>query len=180
VQIKRVRYLCQSLETLIQTTWEKLPIPDDELICKPERSPHFLEPIEITEWLSGRNFSEISNSNNFESQMPFYYLTDSVASYYLGGYLLKSCQNLSEGFNELGNSFGFDHLLDFISSGRFYSVFTLMNRDCRIILLAFIEMILIVSEELEVDPNISGGIQKFLNEQFKFPDKLNGTDVISQ
>lgn len=163
MQIKRVHYLCQSLETLIQTTWEKLPIPDDGLICKPERSPLFLEPLEITEWISGRNFSEITNSNNFESQMPFYYLTDSFASYYLGGYLLKSCQNLSESFNELRDSFGFDHLLDFISSGRFHSVFTLLNRDCRIILLAFIEMILIVAEELEVDQNISVGIQIFLN-----------------
>ena len=95
--------------------------------------------------------------------MPFYYLTDSVATYYIGGYLLKSCQNLSESFAELGDSFGFDHLLDFVSSGEFHSVFTLMNSDCRVILLAFIEMILIAAERLEIDQNLSIRLQIFLN-----------------
>ena len=162
MQMNKINYICQALEILIQTEWDKLPIPDDESICKPEKSPSYIESSEITEWIKGKKFSEITNSNNFEAQMPFYYLTASAASYYVGGYLLQSCKNISKNFNGVKDCFGFDHLSVFVASPNFGQVFSLMNCTCKIILLSFIEMILIVEKELEINQVILDGIQRFL------------------
>ncbi|MBJ7285375.1 MAG: hypothetical protein JHC76_10070 [Akkermansiaceae bacterium] len=159
----RVFYLCENLKVRIQSAWEKLPVPDTDSVCELEKSVILREPKEINEWINGKCFDKISCANNFEYQMPFYYLTNVAASYYLGGYMLQSCQNLSEGYEQLENSFGFDHLLDFISSSRAASVLMLLDYDCRIVLLAFIEMILIISDEIKLDQNRVGIMYAFLN-----------------
>jgi len=160
--MNHVKFISKALYESIQASWNKITIPSELNLCKVDINTICFDSNEISDWLLGKSYLDLYSGNNIESYMPFFYLKKNAALYYIGGYIIYSLQEIFSEPKQLKNLFGFDHLIDFIISNRFEEVFLSMNKKQQRIVLAFVELVLVIHQEIEMDEDVVRRLKSLL------------------
>lgn len=100
-----------TLQKTITALWLTRPIPGPII-----ELPADLEGQAIARWLTGKTFEVVAQDDKLHSQLPFLFLNDQAASYYLGSYALRTARQLDHGIREFYCDFALSHLADFLAS----------------------------------------------------------------
>ncbi len=99
-----------TMSQTIAELWGSLPIPGHTV-----KLPADFEGQDIGRWLAARPFDLVSLDDELESRMPFLWLEDEAAAYYLGAYALSAARQLETGTTEFDCDFAVSHMGHFLA-----------------------------------------------------------------
>jgi hypothetical protein len=153
--MKHFNFLCMAIQLSIRNLWSVIEPPPKSDICIADINQAFTDSKEISSWLANKKYEQISEGNEIETYMPFYYLSHKSSAYYMAGYMNYILTEYTNDPIHITQLFGFDHLLDFMISSQFNNVFSRLTENQKIIVLAFLELVLalrlndLINEKIE-------------------------------
>jgi hypothetical protein len=150
--------IAEILELEVLVNWGRMKIPAGELICWNGNDPVLIDSSEVVDWLVERKFDVIYNDSEFEVLMPFFYFTKVASVYYIGGYLLAVTRILKDSVRDFRYSFGCNHAVEFVASERFCSVWPLFSEGQKRVILAIMEVVLILKDEVGISSSTVDGL----------------------
>lgn len=149
--IYNIKFLTRLLKNEIFKNWPKTLIPEKDKLLNKEINSFLFDDLEIKGWLLGNDYECIVGSNDSESLMPFYYLSDHAKNYYLAGYLLECIRILENDPTDIANSFAFDHILDFLSNNDSLVFRNTISDDQRCLVKSIFELIFILEKNIPLE-----------------------------
>lgn len=164
----KLYYLSLLLERKISESWGRDAIPDSHELCISEKNGLIDDSELLSKWLSGKSVNELIFDEIAENFMPFFYLAEAPAAYYIGGYMIASLKLIQIDLSELRDSFAFDHVIDYIGSYSFLSVFEGYDNEKKMLILAFVEVALeVINKSVETELLVSKTISFYKSEHTK-------------